>query len=73
MEKWVKSVRTMVQCLIALIPAAPFLVPALGLSATAGVGASIVALAGALARVMAIPAVETFLATLGIQSRHPSE
>lgn len=65
---WVKPTRTAIQGLIGLIPALPFLVPALGLSATAGVGALVVTVATVAARLMAIPAVERILHLLGLKT-----
>lgn len=71
MDKWVKPIRTAIQSLIALIPVVPVLVPALGLSVTVGVGAALVSAASLISRLMQIPAVETFLATLNLHT--PSE
>lgn len=71
MNKWIKPARTAIQSVIALIPVVPVLVPALGLSATVGVGASLVTVASIASRVMQISAVENFLSTLGLDSRSP--
>lgn len=71
MSKWIKPARTAIQSLIALIPVVPVLVPALGLSATVGVGASLVTVASIASRVMQVTAVENFLSTLGLDSRSP--
>jgi len=71
MDKWTKPIRTAIQVLIVLIPAVPVLVPALGLSATAGVGAGLVAGAAALSRIMEIPAVEELLKHLKIETKQP--
>jgi len=68
MSKWVKPIRTAIQVLIALIPVVPFLVPVLGLSATAGAGAALVTVAGMASRVMQVPAVEAVLEKLGIHT-----
>lgn len=68
MSKWIKPARTAIQSAIALIPVVPVLVPALGLSATMGVGASLVTVASLLSRVMQVPAVEKLLSTLGLDS-----
>ncbi len=72
MNKWIKPARTAIQLVIALIPAVPFLVPALGLSATAGLGASLVTVASLASRVMQTPAVEKLLSTLGLDSNGPT-
>lgn len=69
MNKWKRPARTAIQVLIALIPVVPVLVPALGLSATAGVGAALVTAASLMSRVMQIPAVEQFLKTLRLDSK----
>ena len=69
MNKWIKPTRTALQVLIALIPVVPFLVPALGLSATAGVGASLVTVATLMARIMQTEASEALLSTLRLDSK----
>lgn len=69
MTRWVKPTRTAIQVLIALIPVVPILVPALGLSATAGVGAGLVTAAAFLSRLMQIPRVEEILNRLGIGTK----
>lgn len=71
MNKWVKTVRTLVQVLVALTSAAPILVPALGLSATVGVGAIVLTVSAGVTRLMQVPAVETFLAQWNLHT--PSE
>jgi hypothetical protein len=68
-KNWVRPTRTALQVLIALIPVVPLLVPALGLSATAGLGASLVTVASLASRVMMIPAVEQVLKTLRLDSK----
>jgi hypothetical protein len=68
MSKWVKPIRTAIQLLIVLIPAVPVLVPALGLSATVGLGAALVTGASALSRLMQLPAVEAILSKLNLHS-----
>lgn len=72
MSKWVRPARTAIQVLIALIPVVPVLVPALGLDATVGVGAALVTAASLASRAMQIPAVETLLESLNLQSNRPS-
>lgn len=59
--EWTRTIRTVIQVALPLVASAPLLVPALGLSVTTGVGASIVALAALLTRVMQIPAVAGLL------------
>jgi len=68
MNKWIRPARTAIQLLIALIPVVPLLVPALGLSATVGVGASLVTVASLISRVMQFPAVENLLTRLQLSS-----
>jgi hypothetical protein len=68
-NKWIKPVRTAIQSAIALIPVVPVLVPALGLSATAGVGASLVTVASLASVVMQTPSVERLLSTLRLDSK----
>lgn len=60
-KEWVRTVRTAVQALIALIPVAPLLVSAIGLGKTSAVGAGIVAVAAGAARVMSIPQVDAIV------------
>jgi len=72
MSKWVRPARTAIQVLLALIPVVPVLVPVLGLSATAGLGASLVTVASLLSRLMQNPAVEDLLKTLGLDSKNQS-
>lgn len=59
--KWVKVIRTAIQCSIALISVLPLAIPALGLSATVGLGAAVLGISTSLSRVMQLPAVETLL------------
>jgi hypothetical protein len=66
---WVKPVRTVVQTVIGLIPVAPLLVDAVGLSATAGIGASVVAVAASLSRLMQVEAIERLLSKAGIETK----
>jgi predicted ribonuclease YlaK len=66
---WVKPVRTVVQTVIGLIPVAPLLVDAVGLSATAGIGASVVAVAASLSRLMQVEAIEKLLSKAGIETK----
>lgn len=68
MNKWRKPIRTAIQVLIALISAAPILVPALGLSASAGTGAVVLTVSAAASRLMQTPCVETLLRSLNLHS-----
>lgn len=68
MKQWVRPLRTGLQCLLALLPVLPSLLPALGLSATVGVGAVMISMATVLTRVMALPAMEAFLTRLNLNS-----
>lgn len=68
MEKWRKPARTAIQSLIALISVAPILVPALGLSATTGVGVAVLTVSATLARVMQNPQVESLLRKWNLHS-----
>jgi len=72
MSKWTKPLRTSIQSAIALIPVVPLLVPALGLSATAGVGASLVTGASLASAVMQTPSVERLLSILRLDSNLPT-
>lgn len=69
MKEWTKPIRTAIQILVIFVPLAPILIPALGLSATAGVGASLMGGAATLSRIMQIDVVEKLLAKLGIESK----
>ena len=69
MNKWVKPLRTAIQVTIALTSAAPILVPALGLSATVGVGAVVLTVSAAVSRAMQIPTVEALLQRLNLHSQ----
>ena len=59
--EWQKTIRTAVQITLSVSALIPILVPALGLSVTAGVGAGLVAVAATVTRIMQIPAVATLL------------
>lgn len=56
--QWAKVARSVAATLLGLAPVAPELVAKLGVSTTAGVGAGILAVAGAVTRVMQIPTVD---------------
>lgn len=57
-QEWERTARTSIQVVVGLLPIMPVLIPAIGLNATAGVGASILAVSAALTRLMQIPAVD---------------
>jgi hypothetical protein len=50
-----------IQAAIAVVPIVPVLVPLVGLSTTVGVGAILIAIAGAAARVMQVPAINGWI------------
>lgn len=60
-NEWVRTLRTALQALVALIPVAPFLVNALGLGETSAVGAGVIAVAAGAARLMAVPQVDALV------------
>lgn len=55
---------------MAVVAVAPVLVDQMGLDTTVGVGAAIVAAASILARVMAIPEVDAWLAKVNLDAAH---
>ena len=59
---WRATVRTGLAVVVALAAMMPLLVDASGLDETAGPVAGVLAIAGAITRVMALPQVEAFLA-----------
>lgn len=60
-DEWKRTLRTVVQVAVSVSLCAPALVPALGLSATAGVGATVLALSAVVTRVMQIPQIAELL------------
>lgn len=62
--EWARTVRTSIQVAVALVLVAPALVDSLGLDATAGVGASILAISATLARLMQVPVVNQLIQKL---------
>jgi len=60
-DSWVRTIRTAVQTAIAAAAVIPVAVPALGLSTSVGLGASLVGAAAFVTRVMAIPAVSDWV------------
>lgn len=60
-DEWVRTLRTAVQVLVASAAVVPVLVPALGLSASIGLGAALVGAAAVVTRVMAIPAISDWV------------
>lgn len=59
---WRATARTAFAVIVALAAMTPLLVDAAGLDETAGPIAGVLAIAGAITRIMALPAVEAFLA-----------
>lgn len=60
-SEWIRVVRTALQVAVSVAPTVPVLIPAIGLSATAGVGAAMIAIAAVVTRVMSIPTVAELL------------
>lgn len=60
-HEWVRTLRTSLQALCGFLPVIPLLVGALGVGTTAGVGATVVAIAAVLTRVMAIPEIDQWI------------
>lgn len=60
-DEWIRTVRTAIQVVVTVAAVVPMIVPAVGLSATVGVGAAAVAVAAAITRVMQIPAAAALL------------
>ena len=60
-DEWVRTVRTVIQTLVSVGALAPILIPALGLSTTAGVGAAVIGVAAIVTRVTTIPQVAELL------------
>ncbi len=63
-KEWVRVCRTLIQVLVPLAAAAPLLVDEIGLSATSGLGASLLAASAVLTRLMSVPAVEQAISRL---------
>lgn len=60
-EEWKRTLRTAVQIVSAVAVAVPVLLPAIGVSTTVGVGATVLAVAVAVTRVMQNPTVASLL------------
>lgn len=60
-EEWKRTLRTAVQVVSAVAVAVPVLLPAIGVSTTVGVGATVLAVAVAVTRVMQNPTVAALL------------
>lgn len=60
-DEWVRTVRTVIQVTVSLALVAPVLIPALGLSAATGIGATILGVALAVTRLTQVPAVAALL------------
>lgn len=60
-QEWTRTFRTVLQVLIGILPMVPFLVGAVGMSTTVGVGAVIIAVAAVATRIMAIPEIDDWV------------
>lgn len=60
-DEWKRTLRTAIQVAIATAPLAPVLVPTLGLSAAAGLGAALIAIAAAVTRISTVPQIAELL------------
>lgn len=60
-DEWVRTVRTSVQVVVAVAAAVPVLLPAIGVSTTVGVGATVLGVAVVITRVMQNPTVAALL------------
>ena len=60
-SEWVKTFRTGLQVLAGLAVVVPFLVGALGVSTTAGLGAAVLAVAATITRIMQIPEIDQWV------------
>ena len=63
-SEWARTLRTGIQVVIGLLPALPVLVSELGLNATTGVVATVLAVAATVTRIMQIPAVDQWVQKL---------
>lgn len=60
-DQWVRTLRTAAQVAVTAAVVIPVLVPALGLSASVGVGAALVGGAAIVTRLMAIPVISDWI------------
>lgn len=60
-DEWVRTLRTALQVTVSAAVIIPVAVPALGLSASVGVGAALVAAAAIVTRLMAIPVISDWV------------
>lgn len=58
---WTRSLRTGLQVALSILPALPFLVDALGIDKTAGLGAGLILVSATAARIMAVPIVDEWI------------
>lgn len=68
MSNWIKPLRTALQAGISILPLLPVLLPALGVSVTVGVGATIIFVSGLLSRFMVTELGEAIMDKLGLRS-----
>lgn len=68
MSNWIKPLRTALQAGISVLPLLPVLLPALGVSVTVGVGATIISVSGLLSRFMVTELGEAIMDKLGLRS-----
>lgn len=68
MSNWIKPLRTALQAGISILPLLPVLLPALGVSVTVGVGATIISVSGLLSRFMVTELGEAIMDKLGLRS-----
>lgn len=60
-SEWVKTLRTSLQVVAGLAVVMPFLIGALGVSTTAGLGAAVLAVAATITRIMQIPEIDEWV------------
>lgn len=68
MSNWTRPLRTALQAGISVLPLLPVLLPALGVSVTVGVGATIISVSGLLSRFMVTELGEAIMSKLGLRS-----
>lgn len=59
--EWIRTLRTSLQIVAGLSVVAPFLIAAIGISTTAGVGAAVLAVAATVTRIMQIPEIDQWV------------
>lgn len=60
-DEWVRTLRTAVQVAVTAAVAIPVVVPAIGLSASVGLGAALIGGAAVVTRLMAIPVISDWV------------